>query len=202
MITLYHAPQSRSSRLVTLIDELQAPVEIKTVQIRRLGQETSGPDPKNPHPEGKVPFLTDGDSQIRESAAIILYLTDKFPQAGLGPLPGDAKRGEYLSWLFWYQGVVEPLLICRYTGLTHPAFTSSWRDETAMADRLSEALSKGPYLLGEHYSAADLLLHSPFAWMPAATPDRPEIHDWVARCAARPSLARTQAHDAEAMAGA
>ena len=96
MPTLFHAPMSRSSGIVTLIDELGADVEIREVSIPR--QDGSGrADPANPHPEGKVPFLVDGDDTVRERGAITLYLTDKYPEAGLGPIEGMPKRGEYLS---------------------------------------------------------------------------------------------------------
>jgi glutathione S-transferase len=116
MMTLYHAPVSRSSAIATLVDELgiQDKVTVKIVSIPRMDG-TGGTDPANPHPEGKVPLLVHDGHMIRERGAIILYLTDMFPAAGLGPLPGEPMRGEYLSWLSWYQGVMEPVLIS--TGL-------------------------------------------------------------------------------------
>ena len=92
MPTLYHAPESRSDTVVTLIHMLGADVDVKEVTIPR--QDGSGvSDPANPHPEKKVPYLVDGDEHVRERGAIMLYLTDKYPQAKLGPLPGEAGRG-------------------------------------------------------------------------------------------------------------
>jgi len=189
MATLYHAPNSRSSSLVALVEELGADAEIKEVTIPR--HDGSGaPDPQNPHPEKKVPYFVDGDERIRERGAIVLYLTDKFPEAGLGPIEGQPGRGDYLSWLFYYQGVMEPVLVLRFTGLTHPALTAMFRDYDAMTDRLARVLEKQPYLLGERYSAADLLCSSPFSWAPDLMPDNAAIRDWVARCAGRQAVRR------------
>ena len=198
MPILYHAPMSRSSGIVTLIDELGADVEIREVTVARQDG-SGGPDPANPHPEKKVPFLVDGADTVRERGAITLYLTDKYPEAGLGPIEGEPGRGQYLSWLFYYQGVMEPLLILHAAGLSHPAITASLRDMDAMLARLTGALETGPWLLGERYSAADLLCSSPFQWFSGLLPDHPEIRDWVARCADRPAVKRTAGRDAAAL---
>ena len=203
MLTLYHAPRSRSSAIVTLIDELGVTDQVRTEIVTIPRQDGSGGrDPGNPHPEGKVPLLVHDGHMIRERGAIILYLTDLFPQAGLGPLPGDPMRGEYLSWLFYYQGVMEPVLIFQAAGLSHPYLEATFRDAGQMAARLGETLKDRPYLLGERFSGADLLLHSPFVWFPEATPDTPVIRDWVARCADRPAKWRTKEADEKAMAPA
>ena len=197
MITLYHAPQSRSSTIVTLIDELGADVEIREVTIpRRDG--SGGRDPANPHPEGKVPLLVDGAETIHEQGAIILYLTDRFPEAGLGPGPGAPGRGAYLSWLFYYQGVIEPVAHFHLMDISSPALQATFRDFDAVLARLAAALQGQPYLLGERYSAADLLCSGLFQVLPQFLPDDGAIRDWVARCAARPSLARTRMRDGAA----
>lgn len=184
MPTLYYSPKSRSDTVVTLIRLLRAAVSLREVSIAR--QDGSGArDPANPHPEGKVPYLTDGDEAVRERGAIMLYLTDRYPDAGLGPLPGEAARGTYLSWLFYYQGIIEPLLILEWAGVSHPAVTAGLRDVATMIERLAESLRRGPWLLGDRFSAADLLCSSPFLWFTDMLPDEPVIRDWVARCAER-----------------
>ncbi|PYE84007.1 glutathione S-transferase [Pseudoroseicyclus aestuarii] len=200
MPILYHSPNSRSSAVVTLLDELgAADVEIREVTIPR--QDGSGsPDAANPHPEKKVPYLIDDDETVRERGAIMLYLTDMYPQAGLGPLPGQPGRGAYLSWLSWYQGVMEPVMVMQFAGLSHPALGATFRDPATMIARLSEALARGPWLLGEAYSAADLLCSSPFLWFPESAPDDPAIRDWIERCAARPAVKRTAERDAKVAA--
>lgn len=184
MRTLYFSPNSRSDTVVALVRMLCADIELREVTIARLDG-SGGCDPANPHPEGKVPYLTDGEDAVRERGAIMLYLTDAFPAAGLGPLPGEAGRGAYLSWLFYYQGVMEPLLILKWAGVTHPALTASLRDFDTMIERLAEPLRRGAWLLGERFSAADMLCSSPFFWFADMMPTDLAIRDWVARCGER-----------------
>ena len=203
MLTLIHSPQSRSSRIVTLIDEMgiQNLVKIEAVSILRQDG-SGGPDPANPHPDGKVPLLIHDGAVIRESGAIIQYLTDMFPDAGLGRPIGHVQRGAYISWLHWYGSVMEPVLVFDAAGLQHPFLSATFRGVAEVTAKLSTALQHSPYLLGDAYSAADLLVHSPYAWFRDATPEDPAITDWVERCMARPSVARTMASDAALMAQA
>lgn len=188
MLTLYHAPQSRSCRIIALLKELDAlgKVDVEIVRIARYDG-SGGADPKNPHPEGKVPLLVHDGVEIWESSAIILYLTDLFPAAKLGPVMGDPLRGAYLSWLAWYAGVVEPVLVLAAAGLTHPYIDATFRGVHELTNRLAKALEHSPYLMGDRYTAADLLLHSPYAWYAEMTPDVPAVKDWIARCMDRPS---------------
>ena len=203
MLTLYHAPQSRSSRIMTLIDEMgiRDKIDVKIVSIVRMDG-SGGIDPANPHPEGKVPALIHDGTVITESAAIILYLTALFPQSAMAPLPGSALYGDYLTWLFWYGSVMEPVLTLDAAGIDHPYMVRNLRGVAEVTARLTKALANRPYMLGDSYSAADLLIHSPYAWFEGSTPNDAKVRDWVARCQARPSVARTQAADAEAMVAA
>ncbi|AUH64752.1 glutathione S-transferase family protein [Paracoccus zhejiangensis] len=192
MLTFYHAPNSRSTSIRQLIHELGAGDEIKTVEVTIPRQDGSGGrDPANPHPEGKVPYLVEDEDFVRERAAIVLYLTDRFPAAGLGRPVGDPKRGRYLSWLTWYQGVFEPVAILSWAEVDHPAIKASLRDYDTAIQRLDEVLSQQPYLLGDDYSAADLLCAGPFAWFGDQLPSTPAIRDWVARCLDRDSVRAT-----------
>ncbi|WP_010139609.1 glutathione S-transferase family protein [Oceanicola sp. S124] len=202
MLTLYHSPFTRSSRIIRLVEELGiwSEVDIRIVDITRQDG-SGGRDPANPHPEGKVPLLVHDGVEIWESNAIILYLTDLFPGAGLGPLPGDPQRGRYLSWLAWYGNVVEPVIVGSVAGITHPAYGATFRGMPEMTARLVAALDQAPFLMGEQFSAADLLLVSPFTWFPASAPDHPAVQDWIARCEARPSAQRIAAYDAGLKAG-
>ncbi|PIE11963.1 MAG: glutathione S-transferase [Rhodobacterales bacterium] len=198
MLTLYHSPMSRSTSIVSLIEELGADVDIITVTVPRQDG-TGARDPRNPHPEGKVPLLVHDGQHIRERGAIVAHLCALYPDAGLAPAPGTADHGRFLSWLFYYQGVMEPVMVASILELSHPGFEATFRDKAAMARVLETALKDGPYLMGDTFSAADLLLHSPFGWMPEFTPDSQVIRDWVARCAARPSIAHAAARDQESM---
>jgi glutathione S-transferase len=197
MLTLFHAPNSRSSRIVSLIDEMQIADRITIHPVTILRQDGSGArDASNPHPEGKAPALMHDGTLITESAAVILHLTDLFPEAGMAPLPGSAARGAYLSWLFWYGNVMEPAMIFDAADLSLPWLQATFRGVPEITARLSQAQADRPYLLGDTFSAADLLVHSPYAWFRDATPDVPAIRDWVARCQSRPAIARTRARDA------
>lgn len=181
MLTLYHAPNSRSTSVVELIEDMGVTDQI-TVQIVTIPrQDGSGArDPANPHPEGKVPYLTDGDDAVRERAAIMLYLTDRF-NSPLGRPVGHPQRGTYLSWLVWYQAVLEPVTILSWAGISHPAVQASLRDYDTAIQRLDEVLSRQPWLLGKDYSAADCLCAGPFAWFGDQMKTTPAIRDWVAR---------------------
>lgn len=200
MLTLYHAPQSRSGSILHLLAEMgiEDRVALDIVTIRRMDG-SGASDATNPHPEHKVPLLVDDGHMIRERGAIILYLTDMF-DSPLGRPVGDPSRGDYLAWLFWYQGVLEPVMVMKFAGIRHPALEATFRDaDTAMA-RLNEVLARQPYLLGQDYSAADLLIASPFITFPDFVPDLPALKDWVARCADRPALRRVKAEDAGRLA--
>ncbi len=201
MLTLFHSPQSRSSAIMVLIEEMGIADRIDTwqVSIPRIDG-TGHRDPANPHPEGKVPALVHDDQLITERGAIILHLTTLFPDTGLSPRIGTPEWGKFVSWLTWYQGVLEPVVIFEAAGLSHPWLEGTFRDHKAAAARLRAALERGPWLMGDEYSAADLLIHGPYAFFPDATPDDPLIRDWVDRCKARPARQRVIADDLGRMA--
>ncbi|MFN4204567.1 MAG: glutathione S-transferase family protein [Tabrizicola sp.] len=203
MLTLFHSPQSRSSAIVALIEEMgiQDGVEIREVTIPRMDG-SGGRDPANPHPEGKVPVLVHDRRVITERAAIILHLTTLFPDTGLAPKVGTAEWGVFAAWMAWYQGVLEPAFIMEAAGLSHPWMTAAIRDHKTAVARLRAALDKGPWLMGDSYSAADHLCHATYAWFTEATPDDPVLRDWIGRCMARPARERVRARDAERMAQA
>jgi glutathione S-transferase len=196
MIVLFHRPKTRSSRFIFLLEELEAPYQIKLVTTRTRDG-TGAVDPANPHPHGKVPAISDDGAIVFESPAIALYLTDKYPNKHLGPLVGEAGRGAYLSWLCYYTSVLEPAFTSKFMNVEVPRGTAGWVSvEEAMAAVIA-ALSPGPYILGERFSAADVLYGTTFA-MFAQTPMLPRsavIDDYVQRIVARPAFARAQARD-------
>jgi len=197
MITLYHAPRSRSSRFIFLLEELGAPYEIANVSIRR--RDGSGAlDSHNPHPHGKVPAIRDGDAIVYESAAIALYLTDKFPAAGIGPVVGDAKRGAYLTWLAYYAGVMEPAWVSAFMNSEVPRGTAGWVKTDEVMELVNATLSKNPYILGEKFSAADILIGTTFQLFMGSPllPKTDLLESYVARVVERPAHARAQAKDA------
>jgi glutathione S-transferase len=198
MITLYHRPKTRSSRFLWLLEELGAPYEIKLVSTRSRDG-TGAIDPANPHPHGKVPAIKDNDdgTVVFESPAIVLYLTDKFPKAGIGPAVGDRKRGAYLSWLSWYTGVLEPAFMSKFMNMDVPVGTAGWvKVEEAMPFVIG-TLTAGPFILGETFSGADILYATTFA-MFGSSPMLPKsevIGEYVQRCLERPAYGRSQEKD-------
>ena len=196
MLTLFHSPQSRSSTILALIEEMgiQDQIDLREVTIPRMDG-SGGRDPANPHPEGKVPALVHDGHVITERGAIILYLTSLFPDSGMAPKVGTPEWGVFAAWMAWYQGVLEPTFIMEATGLSHPWMTAAIRDHQTAVARLRAALDKGPWLMGDSFSAADLLCHAPYAWFTEAMPEDPVVRDWIARCMARPARAKVQAAD-------
>ena len=199
MLTLFHAPNSRSSRLYWLNEELGRPAKVELVGIRRAMTQTGAPDPQNPHPEGKVPILVHDGVAVWESTAIALYLTELCPAAGLGVAPGAPQRGRYLAWLAWYGAVLEPVVIAQLCGLEHPMLHASLRGLPEVGARLGTALAERPYLVGDAFTAADLLAHSVFTWAPHLMPEDAAIRAWVERCHMRPAALASRAFDAAHM---
>jgi glutathione S-transferase len=191
MITLYHSPQTRSGSIVWLLEEMGQPYETKLVTFRRADG-TGERDPSNPHPHGKVPALTDDGHTIFESGAIALYLTDKFPKSKMGPMPGDAKRGEYLSWLFYRSGVMEPAFMERRYNIQHVHGAMGWGTPEEVEQVLNDHLSKNKYFLGDEFSAADVLVGGGLFFMVQfkMMNETPVVKEYCSRITARPAFAK------------
>jgi glutathione S-transferase len=196
MITLFHAPRSRSSRFIFLLEELGAPYEIKIVDIRR-GDGSGVRDASNPHPHGKAPAILDDGVLVFESSAIALYLTDKFPKNGIGPQLGDPLRGPYLSWLAYYAGVMEPAWVSQFLTQEVPRGTAGWVSTTEVMEFVNATLAKGPYILGEKFSAADILIGTTFALFMGSPllPKTDLLETYVKRVTGRPAYSRAQARE-------
>jgi glutathione S-transferase len=198
MITLFHRPKTRSSRFIFLLEELGAPYQIKQVTTR-ASDGTGAVDPANPHPHGKVPAMRDEDTGeiVYESPAIALYLTDKFPKAGIGPTVGQKGRGAYLSWLAYYGSVLEPAFMSRFMNVKVPVGTAGWVEVEPAMEHVIGALSKALYLLGDAFTAADVLYGTTFALFGQSPmmPKSPVIEGYVKRIVERPAYARAQEKD-------
>jgi glutathione S-transferase len=197
MLTLYHAPKSRSGTIVWVLEELGVPYETKTVNIRRADG-SGGRDAANPHPHGKVPCLEHDGQRVFEIAAITLYLTDLFPHAKLGPRVGEPHRGEYLSWLAYRPGVLEPALIMRRLNVKHVPGMMGWAEAGEVEEVLNSVLSQRPYLLGDEFSAADISVGGTinFMMMFKLMSETPVFTDYVARITSRPAFKRMMEKDA------
>jgi glutathione S-transferase len=187
MLTFYHAPQSRSSRILWLIEELGADCEIVYSDISRRDG-TGAADPKNPHPDKKVPALVHDGVLITESIAVAQYLADLHPEAGLAPQMGDPDRGPYLSWLAYYAGVVEPVMHFDLVGQgDNPVLMRTFRTRADIDRRILTALEKGPYLLGERFSTVDIIIASVAFWFRDALPEGEIVDAYIERCGDRPA---------------
>lgn len=196
MITLFHRPKTRSSRFIFLLEELEAPYEIKMVSIR--SPDGGGAvDPANPHPHGKVPAISDEGEVVFESPAIALYLTDKYPKNGLGPRVGERGRAAYLSWLCYYNSVLEPAFMSKHMKVEVPRGTAGWVAVEEALPAVIKKLSSGPYILGDRFSAADVLYGTTFALFAGSPllPKSPVIEEYVQRVVSRPAFARAQGRE-------
>jgi len=197
-ITLYHSPNTRSSGALTLLEELGVPYELHVLNMK--AGEQREPKYLAVNPMGKVPALKHGDALITEQVAIFLYLADLFPEAKLAPPIGDPLRGPYLRWMIFYAACFEPAVI---DGATHrdpaPQPMSPYGDFETMFRTLTDQLARGPYVLGERFSAADVLWGGALTWttMFKLVPELPVITSYVQRAGARPAAARVKVKDAE-----
>jgi glutathione S-transferase len=150
---------------------------------------------------GKVPALRHGDVVITEVAAICLYLADAFPQAGLTVPISDPRRGPFLKWLFFSPGVIEPAIMDRAYKRAEeaPRAALGYGDFDTTMDVVAAGVGRGPYLLGDTFTAADVVVGSTLRWATIfkLIPERPEFVAYAARIAARPAAQRAEAKDRE-----
>lgn len=195
MLKLYHCPRTRSSRFVWLLEEIGEPYTLEIIDIRAEG---GVPESYRAiHPLKKVPALEHNGEIVTESAAIALYLTDAFPKAGLGPQVGEPGRGQYLSWLAYYAGVVEPALMAKVANVQNISkFSAGWGDPELMCQRLADAVEQHPYILGDRFSAVDVLIGSTFQIAGQFLPQTEAVEAYKQRLAARPAFLSGMQKDA------
>lgn len=188
---LYGAPQTRSFRAVWMLEECGARYERVLVDIRSGTQRT--PEYHAINPMEKVPALVDGEAKVAESGAICAYLADRFPEAGLAPKLHEPERGRYLQWLFFSGGCIEPSYMEKFLGITVDPSQAGWGSHARILDVLEEAVAPGSWLLGDRFTAADVMIGSDlyfgvrlFKFVEA----RPAFEAYIDRCAARPAFMR------------
>jgi len=197
-IILYHSPNTRSSGALTLLEELGAPYRLQIVNMKAGEQRQAAYLAVNPM--GKVPAIRHGDALVTEQVAIFLYLADLFPEAKLAPPIGDPQRGPYLRWLVYYGSCFEPAVVDRALKREPGSLAMvPYGDFDTMFGTLTAQLGRGPYMLGERFSAADVLWGGALAWitMFKLVPELPVVMDYVQRIGARPAVAKVRAKDAE-----
>jgi len=197
--TLYHIAPSRSSIVLWMMEEIGEPYNLHVLNGQR--QEQREPDYLAINPMGKVPALRDGDTVITEAAAICAYLADEFPDRKLNIPVGTPARGLYLKWLFFGPGCIEPAVTDRAFPRKEEAGRGmlGYGDFDTVMHVLAAAVKNGPYLMGDAFTAADVVVGSHLHWATAfkLIPERPEFMAYLARFADRPALLRARARDAE-----
>jgi glutathione S-transferase len=197
-VTLFHSPNTRSTGALILLEELGADYELYVLNMK--AGEQRGPVYLAVNPMGKVPALKHGGALVTEQVAVFLYLADLYPEAGLAPAIGDPLRGPYLRWMVFYGSCFEPALVDRAMKREPaPPSTAPYGDYDTMLKTLTGQLDAGPYLLGERFSAADVLWGTALSWTTKfkLVPELPVITAYMARVNARPAVARARAKDAE-----
>ncbi|MBX9845288.1 MAG: glutathione S-transferase family protein [Xanthobacteraceae bacterium] len=198
-LTLYHASPSRSSVTLWMLEELGEPYDIKLLKLSEGDQQK--PDYLAVNPMGKVPTLKHKDVVITEAAAICTYLADAFPQKKLNVPIGDPRRGPYLKWLFFGPSCFEAAVTDRAAPRKEEARRAmlGYGDFDTTMNVVAKAVEKGPWILGDQFTAADVIIGSNVRWgtMFNLVPRRPEFDAYAARIAARPATQRAEARDKE-----
>lgn len=196
-VVFYHNPRSRAQMAHWMLEEVEAPYRIVPVDLGKGEHKTPAFLALNPM--GKLPTIVHRGTVVTETAAIIAYLADAFPDKGLAPATGDPLRGTYYRWLFFGAGCIEPALVDQMLKrpMPEPKGAVGWGSYEDVLMTLMTALGRGPYLLGDTFSAADVYVGSELRWamMFGAPGFKGEklFDDYVARLTARPALQRVEA---------
>jgi len=197
-VTFFHAPQSRSGGTRALFEELGVEYDLHALSLKAGEQRQAAYLAVNPM--GKVPAIAHDGVLVTEQAAVFIYLADLYPQAGLAPPIGDPRRGPYLRWMVFYGSCFEPAVVDKSMQREPaPPSTSPYGDFDTMLKTLADQLEKGPYLLGDSFSAADVLWGTALNWttMFKLVPELPVIRAYIDRVMSRPAMQRAAAADAE-----
>ena len=196
-LTFFHAPQTRSFGIRVLLEELSLPYVLKPVNLKAGGQRE--PAFLAVNPLGKVPALLDGDELVTEQVALTILLADMAPEAGLAPRPGDRLRGPYLRWIAFHGAAFEPAVVDRALQRDpgQPGM-SPYGSYDRVIDTIEAQLAAGPWLLGERFTAADVLWGTALSWtiMFKLVPERPAFTAYAERVRARPAYQKAFAADA------
>lgn len=195
-VTLFHSPNTRSTGALILLEELGVPYDLHVVNMKAGDQRK--PAYLAVNPMGKVPAVKNGDALITEQGAIYIYLADLYPKAGLAPALTDPLRGPYIRWLVYYGSSFEPAVVDKALKRDPaPPGICPYGDYDTMLKTLSDQMKKGPYMLGETFSAADVLWGTAMRWMLdfKLVPTAPEFSDYRDRVISRPSFKKVEEMD-------
>lgn len=200
-VQFYYNPMSRSRIAHWMLEEVGAPYEVHLLDFQK--KEHKDPKFLALNPMGKLPTIVHRGVVVTESAAICTYLADAFFDKGLAPSLSDPKRGTYLRWLFFGAGCVEPAILDRaYPRIqTDKASSIGYGTYEDTINTLEKALTPGPFILGNQFSAADVYLASQIGWaiMTKGIDPRPTFQKYLAHCGERPGYKRFEKKTAEFM---
>jgi glutathione S-transferase len=196
----YHAPQTRSFAIRWLFEELgDPPHETKILNMKKGEHKTPAFFAINPM--GKLPTITHGGVPVTEVGAIAIYLADLFPEAKLAPAIGDTARGTYLRWIVFNHAAIEPAITDKARKIEggFPSSTLCYGTYDDTVNALAGAVRNGPYILGERFSAADVVIGSAVRWLTLfkLLPEKPEFTSYLERVTGRPAFKRAMAKDEE-----
>lgn len=196
-LVFYTNPQSRGRIVRWMLEELGRPYRTELLDYDTT---MKAPAYLAVNPMGKVPALRHGDAIVTETAAICAYLADAFPEAGLAPPQGDPSRGPYYRWLFFAAGPVEAAASNRMLGFVVPQERErmiGYGNYAAVIDALEGAVSRGDYLVGGRFSAADVYVGSQigFGMQFGTIGKRPSFERYWSRLSARPAALRAKTID-------
>ena len=196
-LVFYTNPMSRGRIVRWMLEEVGQPYRTEIVDWETRAK---SPEYRAVNPMGKVPAITHNGVTVTEAAAICAYLADAFPQANLAPPLASQARGPYYRWLFFAAGPVEAAVTAKSLGLLAPKEKSgmvgygSYEDTI---DALETALTPGPYICGEQFTAADLYVGAQIGWglMFGSIEKRPAFAEYASRLQQREAAKRAREID-------
>jgi glutathione S-transferase len=194
-LTLHYHPYSRAAGTLWALEEVGVPCELKIVDILKGAQKQ--PEFVAINPMGKLPTLVDGNVVVTESAAIALYLADRYAAGRLAPALDDPRRGTYLRWSFFAPSVIEPAVMAKSSGWEVKEVAAGWGNHASMLATAQTAIAKGPFLLGEDFSMADVVFGGLLRFLMAfkQIEATPAFTAYVERLDARPAYQRANARN-------
>jgi glutathione S-transferase len=195
-IVLYHHPYSRAASVVWMLEEVGVPYELRSVDIMKGAQKA--PDLVALNPMGKLPILTDDEAVVTESAAIALYLADRYAYGRLAPRVDDKARATYLRWSLFAPSVIEPGAMAKQAGWAYKEVQAGWGSYETMLTAMESAIANRPYLLGDNFSMADVVFGGTLRFMLSfkMIEARPSFTAYAERLAQRPALQKAEARNA------
>ena len=186
---LFWAPQTRAQRGIWMLEEAGIDYEMERIE---LGSAKHSDEFLSASPMAKVPAIVDGGVHMSESAAICIYVADRYRPATLAPAIVDPRRGKFLYWTMYTPAVVEPAMSEKFNKVESNRHRNGWGDFDLMIETWDKALEGKEWILGDQFTAADVMLGSSaiFLRMFEMLPATANLGDYADRCLARPANQR------------